>query len=151
MDGYHTRPRNPTFAGMLLSYCCCCGSGDERSLLRPSWFQKVRRTNPRADSVARDSQNWWRKGWNSVRSAGEWSETINEDAGSCCSGPKWKHFVRRLKRGGKTIRSSKPSRFHYDPLSYELNFDHGSRHDEDYQLQGLSLSVVKPRESAGAL
>jgi hypothetical protein len=97
-----------------------------------------------------DSQNWWRKGWNSVRRAGEWSESVIDDAGSCCSGPRWKHFVRRFKTDGKTICNSKPSRFQYDPLSYELNFDHGSRQDEDYQRKGLSLSAGKPGDSAGA-
>ena len=149
MDQSHTRgqARSLTFAGLLFS-CCCCGSDDEHSALRPSWLQKVRRSNPSADSLDGNSQKWWRKGWNSIRRAGEWSKSVIDDTGSCCSGPKWKHFVRRFKRDGKRMYSSKPSRFQYDPLSYQLNFDNGSRRVEDYQVQGFSLSAVKPGESA---
>lgn len=151
MNDANYRPRNSTIADLL--FCCfpCCVSDDERALLRPAWFQKVRRSISRADYADGDSQNWWRKGWNSVKRAGEWSESVVEDAGSCCSRPRWKHFVRRFKADGKTICSSKPSRFKYDPLSYELNFDHGSRQDEDHQRKGLSLSPVNSGESAGAL
>lgn len=149
MDVEPIRPRHPTIAGIL--FCCCNGFDDERSLLRPSWFHKVKRSNPEADPMDGDPHNWWRKGWSSVRRAGEWSESIIEDAGNCCSGPKLKYFARRMKNDGKTICSSRPSRFQYDPLSYELNFDHGSRQVEDYQHQGMPLTAVKPGESPGNL
>lgn len=78
------------------------------------------------------------------------SEFIVTDVGSCCSGPKWKYFIRRFKADGKTIYSSRPSRFQYDPPSYELNFDDGIRQAEDQQFQGLSLSTVKLEEFTGA-
>lgn len=130
MDQSHIRPRRLRFAGLFFTFCFFCEYDDEQSLVRLSWLQKVRRSNPRVDSMDRDSQNWWRNGWNSVRHAGDRLEPVIDDAGSCCNGSKWKHIVRRLKSNGKTICGSKPSRFQYDRLSYELNFDHGSGHDE---------------------
>jgi len=151
MDEAHIRPRTSTIAGLLISFCCFYASDVERSLLRISCFQKLTGSNPDADSVDGDDQNWWRKGWNRVKRAGEWSESVVDDAGICCHGPKLKYFVRKFKTDGKTIYGSRPSRFQYDPPSYELNFDHGLRQDEDYQVQGLSFSAVKPGESAGAL
>lgn len=134
--------RNSTIAGLLFSCFACCTSDDERSLLRPSLFRKVTRSNPRVDSVDGDYQNWWRKGSNSIRRAGEFSESIIDDDGSCCcSGPRWKQFVRKIKADGRTICSSKPSKFQYDPLSYELNFDDGSQQEEDFQRQDTCESV----------
>lgn len=147
MDVEHIRPRHPTIAGIL--FCCFHGADDERSLLRTSWFHKVKRSNPGADPSDGDPDNWWRKGWNSVRRAGEWSESIVEDAGGCCNGPKLKNFARRVKNDGKTICTSRPSRFGYDPLSYELNFDQGARQIEDHEKQGMPLNALKPGESQG--
>jgi hypothetical protein len=60
-----------------------------------------------------------------------------------------KYLVRKFKADGKTIYNSRPSRFQYDPPSYDLNFDDGPRKDEVYEVQGLSLSAVNPGESAG--
>lgn len=134
----------------MLFSCCFYRSDDKRSFVSLSWFQKVRRSNPGADPVEADSQSWWRKSCNSVRRVGELSEFIVTDVGSCCSGPKWKYFIRRFKADGKTIYSSRPSRFQYDPPSYELNFDDGIRQAEDQQFQGLSLSTVKLEEFTGA-
>lgn len=52
----------------------------------------------------------------------EWSELV--------AGPKWKTFIRRFKKK----RSSKQSRFKYDPASYSLNFDEGQGYKEDDDL-----------------
>ncbi|GLJ43244.1 hypothetical protein SUGI_0897860 [Cryptomeria japonica] len=135
-DSTNMRPRKSRSSKLLSLFCCFSGSDDstaERSLLKkPSWFHKVRRSNSGPDMDA-DSHKWWRNGWNSVRRAGEWSETLGEDyAGGCCSRAKWKHFVRRCKADGKTIYDSKPKKFHYDRMSYQLNFDEGR---EDFQDQ----------------
>ncbi|GLJ43242.1 hypothetical protein SUGI_0897840 [Cryptomeria japonica] len=138
LNMHHRRPRS---AALLC--CCCFGSDDsaaERSLLKPSWFYKVARSNSGSEAAAMDldSPKWWRKSWNSVRRAGEWSETVVEDyAGGCCSGPKWKNFVRRCKADGKSIYSTRPARFHYDQMDYQLNFDEGG-----LQGQGLSEKMM---------
>jgi len=70
-------------------------------------------------------------------------EFVMDDASNCCSGPKLQYLVRKFKTDRKTIYGSRPSGFLYDPPSYELNFDHGHRREEDYQVQSLSLSAVK--------
>lgn len=72
-------------------------------------------------------------------------------AGSHRSRLKFKYLVRKFKADSKTVYSPRPSRFQYDPPSYELNFDHGPGQDEDYRVQDLCLSTVKPGESAGDL
>jgi len=150
MDEAGIRPRNPTVAGLLFS-SFFYGSDDERSLVRTLCFQKLKRSSSGADSVEGDSQKWWRKGWDSVRRAGEWPGSVMDDAGSSRSRPKLKYLVRKFKADGKTIYNPRPSRFQYDPPSYKLNFDHGPGQDEHYQVQDLSLSAVKPGVSAGSL
>lgn len=72
-----------------------------------------------------------------------------DDAGTCFNEPKLKHLVRKFKEDGKTIYNSRPSRFRYDPPSYQLNFDDGNRKDDDYQGQGLSFSDMNHGKSAG--
>lgn len=50
----------------------------------------------------------------------EWSEIV--------AGPKWKTFIRRLSRtrsGGTGGAAHRHGKYHYDPLSYSLNFDEG--------------------------
>ncbi|KAE8698449.1 hypothetical protein F3Y22_tig00110597pilonHSYRG00224 [Hibiscus syriacus] len=38
------------------------------------------------------------------------------------AGPRWKNFIRRFSPYG--INKKRRSQFHYDPQSYQLNFDH---------------------------
>eukprot|EP01018_Ginkgo_biloba_P039961 Gb_19815 [translate_table: standard] len=149
MEDTHSRPRRH---GSIFG--CCFGADDsvgERSLLRPSWFQRSKRSLSIGDwaAVAESEGNWWQKGWTSVRQAGEWTESMIDDAGSCCGGrAKWKHFLRRFKKDGKTICQSRPARFQYDPLSYALNFDQGPRSAAEYPYQDFSARfsapIVKP-------
>lgn len=150
MDEARIRPRNPTIAGFLFS-SFFYSSDDERSLLRSLCFQKLTRSHAAADTVGGGSQNWWRKGWNSVRRAGEWPGSVMDYAGSHRSRLKFKCLVRKFKADSKTVYSPRPSRFQYDPPSYELNFDHGHRREEDYQVQSSSLSAVKTGKSASSL
>ncbi|GLJ43245.1 hypothetical protein SUGI_0897870 [Cryptomeria japonica] len=135
------RPKRSRSTSLLC--CCCFGSDDstaERFLLKPSWFQRLIGSNPGGEGT--DSHKWWRKGWNSVRRASEWSETLVEDySQGCCGGAKWKHFVRRCKADGKSIYNCKPASLNYDQISYELNFDDGPR---DYQYEGLPAAANFP-------
>ncbi|GLJ43241.1 hypothetical protein SUGI_0897830 [Cryptomeria japonica] len=120
----------------LLFCCCCFGSDDntaERSLLKPSLFHKVAGSNP-GGAQDEDSVKWWRQGWNSVREASERSEILMENY----VGPKWKRFVRRCQAELKVICNSKPAKFHYDRVSYELNFDEGCKDFNDYKNEGFS-------------
>ncbi|KAK4417743.1 hypothetical protein Salat_2187000 [Sesamum alatum] len=65
---------------------------------------------------------WWHKGIEAFKKVREWSELA--------AGPRWKTFIRRLSR---TAGRARPTRFHYDALSYSLNFDDGR--GENSQLE----------------
>ncbi|EEF35153.1 conserved hypothetical protein [Ricinus communis] len=48
---------------------------------------------------------------------------------------RWRHFIRRLVRDGKSSlygssSSPKPLSFHYDAVSYSQNFDEGCHHED---------------------
>ncbi|KAK9117075.1 hypothetical protein Sjap_016022 [Stephania japonica] len=59
----------------------------------------------------------------------EWSEIV--------AGPKWKTFIRRFNVHNHNHNQNHThnnncnvkGKFHYDPLSYSLNFDHGAYHN----------------------
>lgn len=95
-------------------------------------------TAPNSSAVSGNSERWWKRGWNKVR---EWSEII--------AGPKWKTLIRRINRRRDRQGYGK---FHYDPLSYALNFDEGpgqnSHYDEDLLGRGFSARYSLPPTSA---
>ncbi|CAK7356002.1 unnamed protein product [Dovyalis caffra] len=74
-----------------------------------------------------DQESWWFREWMKIR---DWSEQV--------AGPKWKTFLRKFnKKTGGGIQNGK---FQYDPISYALNFDQGSRRYEDDDLLGRGFS-----------
>ncbi|XP_022740197.1 uncharacterized protein LOC111292207 [Durio zibethinus] len=91
---------------------CCfwmpCGSA-----IRSIWWQRIATddTNSVASANVSHKEQWWTRGWKKVR---EWSELV--------AGPKWKTFIRRF---NKNKNGNGGAKFHYDPLSYSLNFDDG--------------------------
>eukprot|EP01018_Ginkgo_biloba_P039964 Gb_19813 [translate_table: standard] len=133
-----------------LRYFWCCFGSAEKNMAdgqsKSTCFQRmIRRLISVENSTANveeEGQNWWQKGMcKSVSKAREWPETVADETASCCEVKvKWKSFLRRLKSKGKRIynRNSKPGRFHYDPLSYALNFDEGNRFEADYSYQSFS-------------
>lgn len=74
----------------------------------PSMWERLQQT-------AEIENKWWTGPLKGLKKIREWSEII--------AGPKWKTFIRRFNRGGKSVSGS--GKFHYDPLSYALNFDDG--------------------------
>lgn len=94
------------------------------------------------------SQNWWSRGLNSVRRAGEWPWSIMDDAGSCFNGPKLEHLVCKFKGDGETIYNSRPQGSS-TKVTNSISRREAER-DDDYQRQGLSLSTVNYEKSAGA-
>ncbi|XP_057447488.1 uncharacterized protein LOC130739252 [Lotus japonicus] len=103
-----------------ICYLIPCFSSSETSL---SWWERVRSPE--------NKERWWARGWSKVR---DWSEII--------AGPKWKTFIRRLNRnnnrtGAGAASYEKKGSFHYDPLSYALNFDDGGVEDV-YSYGGFS-------------
>ncbi|KAK7271693.1 hypothetical protein RJT34_27799 [Clitoria ternatea] len=78
--------------------CMCCWIHSGTS---SSWWEKVRSPGGK--------EQWWKK----LR---EWSEIV--------AGPKWKTFIRRFNNhNARAVNYAKQGSFHYDPLSYALNFD----------------------------
>lgn len=72
------------------------------------WWERI-------GGAAEREDGWWSRGVNSLKKIREWTEIH--------AGPKWKTFIRQFGRN----RSGRHGKFNYDPLSYALNFDEGSR------------------------
>ncbi|KNA06855.1 hypothetical protein SOVF_177190 [Spinacia oleracea] len=83
-------------------------SGLGGSTSSPSMWERLQQT-------AEIENKWWAGPLQGLKKMREWSEII--------AGPKWKTFIRRFNRGGKSATGS--GKFQYDPLSYALNFDDG--------------------------
>ncbi|CAA6661485.1 unnamed protein product [Spirodela intermedia] len=67
-----------------------------------------------AASTAPIAAPWWRRALTKVR---EWSEIV--------AGPRWKTLIRRFNRSRRWCGGARAGKFHYDPMSYALNFDDG--------------------------
>ncbi|KDP45384.1 hypothetical protein JCGZ_09633 [Jatropha curcas] len=75
---------------------------------------------------------WWKRGWKKMK---EWSEIV--------AGPKWKTLIRKIGRKRQSNSGKQGTgKFHYDPLSYALNFDEGPRENGhfDEDLMGREFS-----------
>ncbi|KAJ6701437.1 NHL DOMAIN PROTEIN [Salix koriyanagi] len=89
----------------------------------PEFWQRIKPVD-----CTTNRESWWFRGWMKIR---EWSELV--------AGPRWKTLLRRFnKKPGGGVQYGK---FQYDPSSYALNFDQGSkrRHADD-DLFGRSFS-----------
>ncbi|GLU11239.1 hypothetical protein SLE2022_279970 [Rubroshorea leprosula] len=124
--------QDAAFANRRCCYCIPCPDG-----VGSVWWQRIGNVNP---SDSGNEEPWWMRGWKKVR---EWSELV--------AGPKWKTFIRRFKRckhGG----GMKLGKFHYDPLSYSLNFDEGPGQngyfDEDDYRRNFSTRYATLPSSA---
>jgi len=126
-DGSEGLRHKKSFVSKLVSlwYCCCYGGDEEKST-----------ASCRSPTMSK------------------WAESVADGAASCCGrAQRWRSFVRRMKgnnSGRAALMATKSARFQYDPLSYSLNFDDGSRQEEEYGYRGFSARfaapIVKPRE-----
>ncbi|GAB2289532.1 hypothetical protein Dimus_023842 [Dionaea muscipula] len=97
--------------------------GSSTDTTSPSLWERIR--------AAEFEHGWWNTPLRAFKKLREWSEIV--------AGPRWKTFIRRFNRNRTAGRhaaassSAAAGRFQYDPLSYTLNFDEGSRqyHGDD--------------------
>ncbi|XWS40768.1 hypothetical protein CRYUN_Cryun17cG0023900 [Craigia yunnanensis] len=104
----------------------CCFWMPCRSAVRSIWWQRIAtdETNSAGSTNTSYKEPWWIRGWKKVR---ERSELV--------AGPKWKTFLRRFNKN-KTGNGGR--KFHYDPLSYSLNFDEGPGRNGHFDEDSLN-------------
>lgn len=103
-------------------YSCLCFPcfGPHRSTNsdEPSWWERAK------DKAKFDGDDhWWSGGIRSLKKIRQWSEIV--------AGPRWKTFIRRFNRNRPA--AVKLGKFHYDPISYALNFDEGNNGVENFE------------------
>ncbi|OMP10657.1 hypothetical protein COLO4_04371 [Corchorus olitorius] len=107
----------------------CCFWIPCRSAVSSIWWERIAADESAGSTNTSHSERWWTRGWKKVR---EWSELV--------AGPKWKTFIRRFKKNHRTGYGG--TKFHYDAMSYALNFDEGpgqnGHFDEDFMYRNFS-------------
>ncbi|XVE84715.1 hypothetical protein DITRI_Ditri17bG0035600 [Diplodiscus trichospermus] len=107
------------------SRCCFCfpcfSSRRTPSTVGIAFWERIRTAQVQSDS------SLWARSLRAFQKVREWSEIV--------AGPRWKTFIRRFNRNKSGIggEGGRHGQFHYDPLSYALNFDEGPGQNGDFE------------------
>ncbi|KAI4319086.1 hypothetical protein MLD38_032731 [Melastoma candidum] len=144
--GDDARDRYSSFYGRCLSLPCFRRGRLVRSPSPSSMSSSSSSFWDRIGSSRYDGR-WWTPGLRVIKKIREWSELI--------AGPKWKTFIRRIRRKGGRPPSPGGGKLNYDLVDYSLNFDeglgeHGDINDADDEFRRLrSFSVGYGRRGGG--
>ncbi|KAK8501847.1 hypothetical protein V6N13_046160 [Hibiscus sabdariffa] len=93
-------------------FCFPCFSSRRSPSVGIAFWQRMSSTS----SQVQTGTGFWIRSVRVFQKVREWSEIV--------AGPRWKTFIRRFNRS-KSGSGGRHGQFHYDPLSYALNFDQG--------------------------
>ncbi|XWS48146.1 hypothetical protein CRYUN_Cryun13aG0047900 [Craigia yunnanensis] len=103
-------------------FCFPCFSSRRSPTVGIAFWERIRTAHVQSDS------SLWARSVRAFQKVREWSEIV--------AGPRWKTFIRRFNRNKSGIGSGAGGRhgqFHYDPLSYALNFDEGPGQNGNFE------------------
>lgn len=110
-----TTSTNSLLRNTRCCFCFPCFSSRRTPTVGIAFWERIRTAQIHSD------RNLWARGVRAFQKVREWSEIV--------AGPRWKTFIRRFNRNksgsGGGGAGGRHGQFHYDPLSYSLNFDEG--------------------------
>ncbi|XVF50294.1 hypothetical protein PTKIN_Ptkin04bG0084800 [Pterospermum kingtungense] len=111
-----TMSSNSLLRNTRCGFCFPCFGSRRTPTVGIAFWERIRTAQVHSDS------SLWARSVKAFQKVREWSEIV--------AGPRWKTFIRRFNRnksgsGGGAGGGGRHGQFHYDPLSYALNFDEG--------------------------
>ncbi|XP_007036163.2 PREDICTED: uncharacterized protein LOC18603868 [Theobroma cacao] len=103
-------------------FCFPCFSSRRTPTVGLAFWERIR------TAQVQSSTSLWARSVRAFRKVREWSEIV--------AGPRWKTFIRRFNRsksGSGSVGDGRHGQFHYDPLSYALNFDEGPGQNGNFE------------------
>ncbi|KAK8635596.1 hypothetical protein V6N13_004325 [Hibiscus sabdariffa] len=125
-------------------FCFPCFSSRRPPSVGTAFWQRISSTS--SQSQVQPDTGFWTRSVRVFRKVREWSEIV--------AGPRWKTFIRRFNRN-KSGSGGRHGQFHYDPLSYALNFDQGPGHignleDVDNEYGGFRAFSTRYASASGS-